>query len=265
MAADANVVANLDLIVDLGAFADHRVIHGAAIDRGVRADLDIVLDDDTANLDDLQHAAWTGGITETVLPDARTIVDNHIITDERGKNACAAGNGAIASDLYILPDDDTGPDPRTSTDMGAGADHCERLDNDARFQLRGRIDMRSMRNFAFHPRDRTGTHRRGVQQGTNLGKQRVWIFRYQRGDVGRKHVHKGSVTNDGGGFAGLQLIAVLARKDIAELIGFCPIDRRNGPDNPLSRRLIRQFRPKAVCDVFQSQSLVGRKKRVVFH
>ena len=54
MAADADIVADLDQIVDLGALADHGVADGAAVDRGAGADLDVVLDDDAA---DLRHLA----------------------------------------------------------------------------------------------------------------------------------------------------------------------------------------------------------------
>lgn len=174
-------------------------------------------------------------------------------------------NRAITPHLNIRADDDTRPDPRTGADMGTSANHGERLDNHASFQLCRRIDMRGMGNFSFHHHNRTGTHRGGMQQGTYLRKKRVRVFRYQRRDVRRQHIRKCGVTNDSASLTGRQLIAVFARKNIAELVGFCPVDRRNGPDDPFSRRLIRQFRPKTVCDVFQSQSLVGRKKRVVFH
>ena len=50
IAADADVMGDLHEIVDLGALADDRIGHGAAIDGGVGADLDIVLDDDPADL-----------------------------------------------------------------------------------------------------------------------------------------------------------------------------------------------------------------------
>src|SRR6478735_3192896 len=65
MPTDVNVVADLDLVIDLGAFADHGVVHGTAIDRRVRTNLDIVLDDDAADLHDLQHAALAWGVTKT--------------------------------------------------------------------------------------------------------------------------------------------------------------------------------------------------------
>ena len=49
---DADVVRDLHEIVDLGALADDRVAGRAAVDRGVGADLHVVLDDDAAGLRD---------------------------------------------------------------------------------------------------------------------------------------------------------------------------------------------------------------------
>ena len=48
MPANADIVAYLDQVVDLGALADHGVADRTAIDRGAGADLDIVLNDDAA-------------------------------------------------------------------------------------------------------------------------------------------------------------------------------------------------------------------------
>ena len=50
MAANDDVVADLHEIVDLRALADHRVAVCAAIDGHAGADLDVVLDDDPADL-----------------------------------------------------------------------------------------------------------------------------------------------------------------------------------------------------------------------
>ena len=57
MAANADIVADLDEVVDLGALADHGVADGAAVDGGAGADLDVVLDDDAADLRHLEVAA----------------------------------------------------------------------------------------------------------------------------------------------------------------------------------------------------------------
>ena len=49
----ATLWRDLHEIVDLGALADHGVADRAAVDRGVGADLDVVLDDDAPDLRDL--------------------------------------------------------------------------------------------------------------------------------------------------------------------------------------------------------------------
>src|SRR5258708_7087491 len=56
MRADAYVVADLDLVVELHSLLDHRVVERAAVDGGVRADLDVVADAYGADLRDLQPA-----------------------------------------------------------------------------------------------------------------------------------------------------------------------------------------------------------------
>ena len=50
MAADLHIVGDLDQIIELAAFADHRVAQRAAVDGGGGADLDPVLQDDAAQL-----------------------------------------------------------------------------------------------------------------------------------------------------------------------------------------------------------------------
>src|ERR1051326_2653682 len=47
MPADHHIVADLDQIVDFGAFADDGVAVGAAVDRGPRADLDTIIGEGT--------------------------------------------------------------------------------------------------------------------------------------------------------------------------------------------------------------------------
>ncbi len=53
MCADPHVVADLDLVVELHAILDHRVVERAAVDGRVGADLDIVADEYAASLGDL--------------------------------------------------------------------------------------------------------------------------------------------------------------------------------------------------------------------
>lgn len=57
MFPDDGVVTDLDEVVDFGAFADDGFAEACAVDGGVCADLDIIADDDDADLVDLEVAA----------------------------------------------------------------------------------------------------------------------------------------------------------------------------------------------------------------
>src|SRR5262249_11685761 len=69
MASDRDVVRDLDEIVDLAALADDGVANRAPVDRAVRPDLDVVLDDDPPDLGDLVGAAGAAAKAEASLPD----------------------------------------------------------------------------------------------------------------------------------------------------------------------------------------------------
>ena len=69
-AANARVVPDLDQIINFGALADDRVAESAAIDRRVRADFHIVLDDDAAELRYFEVARRAADVAEAVLADA---------------------------------------------------------------------------------------------------------------------------------------------------------------------------------------------------
>ena len=69
MPANADIVADLDQVVDLGAFADHGVADGAAVDRGAGPDLDVILDDDAPDLRDLEVTLAPHHKAEAILTD----------------------------------------------------------------------------------------------------------------------------------------------------------------------------------------------------
>src|ERR1700704_6652171 len=50
MASDRRIVTDLNQVVDLGSLPDHSIAEAAAIDGGQGSDLDIILDDDPADL-----------------------------------------------------------------------------------------------------------------------------------------------------------------------------------------------------------------------
>src|SRR5690242_791557 len=66
---DADVMADLHQIVDFAALADHGVAAAAAVDRGVRPDLHVVLDDDAADRRYLEAARGRPSVESATLPD----------------------------------------------------------------------------------------------------------------------------------------------------------------------------------------------------
>ena len=98
-AADADIVGDLHEVVDLGALADDRVGHGAAIDGGVGADLDVVLDDDAADLRQPLGRTRPGDETEPLAPDLGAAENEHPVADQRALDAGAGPDIAVPSDL----------------------------------------------------------------------------------------------------------------------------------------------------------------------
>ena len=64
------------------ALADDRVAIAAPVDRGVGADLDVVLDDDTPDLGDLHVAGRARDIAEAVLPEADPGMQHDAVADQ---------------------------------------------------------------------------------------------------------------------------------------------------------------------------------------
>src|SRR5436190_11118688 len=76
MRADARVVSNLDLIVELHALLDDGVVERTPVDGGVGTDLDVVADAHRADLWDLDPAPVVVGDAEAVGTDHRPRMDD---------------------------------------------------------------------------------------------------------------------------------------------------------------------------------------------
>src|SRR6266516_1325609 len=139
--ADGHIVADLDLIVDFGALADHRIPQAAAVDGGAGADLDIVLDQDAAGLRHLDVALRAEEDEAiTVLPDAAGGMDQDVVADQGELDRGAGADIAVAADLDVGADHRTRADHGAGADLHPGADHRQRIDDDAVFEMGGRID-----------------------------------------------------------------------------------------------------------------------------
>ena len=92
------VLPEMNQIVDHGARADHGVGAGAAVDRAVGPDLDIVADDDAAKLRHFDEAIGIGGKSEPVLTDARAGIVPHPRADQAMAEARIGANPHIVAE-----------------------------------------------------------------------------------------------------------------------------------------------------------------------
>ena len=77
MATDGYVVADLNQVVDFGAFLNPSTAEAGAIDSGVRADLDIVVDLDGTCLRDFFMTTFTELVSKTLGTDHGAVVQDH--------------------------------------------------------------------------------------------------------------------------------------------------------------------------------------------
>src|ERR1700677_2403333 len=129
-----HVVPDLHEVVDPSAGADDRVFQGATIDGGVGADLDIVLDQDAAELGDALEAVQCWREAEAFLADADAGVDVDPIADQ------CVGQRRVRADPHIAADFHTVADYNHGADAAAWADRDVLTDDRERPDLDGGID-----------------------------------------------------------------------------------------------------------------------------
>src|SRR5215510_1382977 len=79
---DLDSVRDLHEVVDLRSRPDSRRADSGTVDGRIRADLHVVLDDDSAGLGNfVMRAIRPGGKAKTVAADDRAVLDHHAIGD----------------------------------------------------------------------------------------------------------------------------------------------------------------------------------------
>src|SRR5262245_1756717 len=128
MPTDHDVVGDLHQVVDLGAFADHRVLERAAIDAAIGPDLHVAPDDDPADLGHLEVPLRPHGKTEAILADANAGVQDDAVADERVGDAGAWSDIAALADGHAIAHDRACRQGRAAPDPGLAAHHHAWLD-----------------------------------------------------------------------------------------------------------------------------------------
>src|SRR3954470_7075047 len=130
-APDPTVVRDVHEIVDLRAGANHGVVDAAAIDRRVRANLDVVFDDATTDVRNLVMAATAKNVTEAVGAKPRAGMHDYPLTDHHS-GVCRDGRIQVTlrTHVHVGAEDDMRVDHDIVLDPGTGANHRERTDAD---------------------------------------------------------------------------------------------------------------------------------------
>src|SRR5215470_6814167 len=92
MPTDHHVVPDLYKIINFGAFPDHCIGEGAAVDAAVGADFHVVVKNDSADLRHLEVALGAHGKAKPVLAYAHACVQDHPVTDDGVDEAYPGGD-----------------------------------------------------------------------------------------------------------------------------------------------------------------------------
>src|SRR6478752_1477163 len=128
---DDDVMADLDQIIELAAFSDHGIAQAAAIDTGIGADFDVVLNDHPRKLRDLGMALRARHEAETILSDPHAGMQNDAVADQSMGNRDVRADRAITADPNVGTDRGLRADQRSSADFGTRSDRRPRIDGDA--------------------------------------------------------------------------------------------------------------------------------------
>ena len=141
MPADCHIVADLDLIVDFGAFANHGVAQAPAIDGRSGPDLDVILDQHPSGLRHFQMPVRPKeDETITVLADAAARMDQDIVAEQRALDRGPGADVAIPADPDVGPNDRTRSNHCSGPDLDVGTNHRQWIDDHAILQMRTGID-----------------------------------------------------------------------------------------------------------------------------
>src|SRR5690606_35091724 len=188
--------------------ADHGVVEHAAVDAGIGADGDPVLDHDAAEMGHIDRPRGVAGDAEALLADDRASQNVHIIAEER-----KTYRGARA-DPRAPADGDAGADDGVGADLGPRADFRARADDDPRahahalLQARRRIDadIPVLRSARTHKARRQPGERRAGLVGED-----------ERARIGRKMRHGRG--NDAGPGRALERARAFLALEIAKIVG----------------------------------------------
>src|SRR5262249_11175974 len=110
MTSDFRVVPDLHQIINFLALADHGVAERAAVDRRIRADLDMILHDHAAELGNLHVTVSAGRKTEARTTKLHTGLNDDIVAKIRERDDGMRCDLRAAADCHAAANNGMGPD-----------------------------------------------------------------------------------------------------------------------------------------------------------
>src|SRR3989441_8191518 len=144
-------MSHLNQIIQLRSAFDARLSGRGAIDRGIRANLDVVFDHHATNLRNLQPTTlFVFGKSETVAANHGVVVNNDARADDRVLTDRDAGmNLGIVANLDAIVDGRVRMNPDALAKLDVFPDYRMRADGNSVTELRSRIDYGGRVNFWF--------------------------------------------------------------------------------------------------------------------
>src|SRR5690606_17674052 len=139
-----------------------RVVERSPVDSRVGSDLDVILNDDAADLRHLEVALRAHGEAEAILADPYAGVQNDPVANESMGDGGSRADVAVTADGAAIADDSPGGYDGAAPDLRLRTDDGSWLDRNSLFELGGRIDQ----------------HR--ASRARDLGPERVRIKELQR-------------------------------------------------------------------------------------
>jgi hypothetical protein len=152
-------------IIDMCSLPDHRVLEQAAVDAGIRADGNTVLDDNAAEMRRQVRSASAGRKAKTCFSNYDAGKDTDAVADESATDHSIGADQRVDPDLDARADNGVGANADIRADCGAARDHA------SRFEYRRRLDPGLRGDFGLNPFDLT----KADQPFRDLGKGRTRV------------------------------------------------------------------------------------------
>ena len=137
-----DVVSNLHEVVDFRSFLDPGFAEAGAVDAGIRADFNIVVDLHDSVLGNLDETAEGWCVTEAVGADDGTRMDDDAVAEDAAVHDGDIGvDDAVFADFGVVTDICAAADDRVVADFSMSLDNGVGADIDVFSEFGGRVDV----------------------------------------------------------------------------------------------------------------------------